>query len=386
MPTAVCPHLEASVVLLSSNIHIVLAKFDSADSILPSLIISGLESQLSQIEQYIFIYLLPIIQKPKTGFFPSHPDETMENFEKSPSIFAVMIPANNAARASFSQVAQKMLEDKDWNPTARQNIQANEESIQVSTDSSVSENDGNNTTPKPSSPASIGCYVFDFANPPRQPGNGWLIGSGKFSGCELSPDILLTERKNHDHVSSRHARLGHNFKSGALVVTTSDSRIVAIDGEDLKHGDGEGSKDDDISKRGQRVIHKKTTSLEFGELKYRLELRTYDLDIHFRQDLKVYKNMNGIMDADYPPILLATPAKSDHVIQEYILKNPVGEGSTCVVYAAHDRRNGDAVAVKKVKRSRSNAKSIDRDCAISAYLGKHVGESSIACRPIADIH
>ena len=298
----------------------------------------------------------------------------MENFEKNPSIFAVMIPANNAAKASFSQVARKMLEGKDWSPTAKRNIRANEDTVQVSTDSSKSESDGGSNISKSSSPVLVGCYVFDFANPPRQPGDGWLIGGGKFSGRDLHPDILLTERRHHDGVSSRHARLGHDFKSGALVVTTSDNRIVAIDGEDLKSG--ESSKDGEDSKRGQRVIHKKTTSLEFGELKYRLELRTNNSDAHFRNHLRVYKQQNGIAVADYPPILLATPAKSDLLNENYILKNPVGDGATSVVYAAYDRRNGNAVAIKKIRRTDTNAKNIEQDIMVADRIGEHVGTST----------
>ena len=365
MPTAVYPHRETSAVPPSSTIYIVLAKFDCADSILlPKSYhfrtrISALSNRTAQ--HYILASHYP---EAKTGSLSFDSHETMENFEKSPSIFAVMVPANNAARASFSQVAQKMLEDKDWNPTARQNIQANADSIQVSHDSSVSESDGGNATPKTSSPVSVGCYTFDFVKPPEEPGNGWLIGGGKFSESDLRPEILLTERRKHDRVSSRHARLSHNFKSGALLISASENSAVLVDGYRLING--------------HRVIHGITTSLEFGELSYTLEIRKYEADEDFRNHLRIYKQQNNIAVADYPQILLATPAESDFINENYVLKNPVGNGATSVVYAAFDRRNGDAVAIKKIRRTNDNAPHIQQDLIIADHIGKHVGTSIVA--------
>ena len=234
----------------------------------------------------------------------------------------------------------------------------------MSTDSSVSESDVGTVTPKTSSPVSVGCYTFDFFEPPGDRGNGWLFGDGKFSGIDLRPEILLTERRKHDCVSSRHARLSHNFKSGALLVSASENSAVLVNGHRLING--------------HRVIHGKTTSLEFGDLSYTLETRNYDADEDFRNHLRIYKQENGIEVADYPPILLATPAESDFINENYVLKNPVGDGATSVVYAAYDRRNGDAVAIKKIRRTDTNAKNIEQDLMIADRIGEHVGTSIAA--------
>lgn len=64
----------------------------------------------------------------------------------------------------------------------------------------------------------------------------------------------------------------------------------------------------------QHVIHGRTTSLEFGALKYSLEVRKYDTDEDYRSHLNFYKKNYGIVDDDYPWNLLATPADSDLVI------------------------------------------------------------------------
>ncbi len=282
----------------------------------------------------------------------------MEHFGKSASIFAILKPANNAPRDAFSQVAQKKLDDKDWNPIARQNIKADKQPTQVSTYSNSSESDGGTGPSRTLRPVLTGYYTVDLAKPPRQPDKGWLIGGGKFSGGEERPEILLTERKKHDGVSSRHARLAHNFASGALVITTSDNNVVWINGYEVADN--------------QRVIHGRTTSLEFGSLKYILEVRGYDADEDYRDHLSSYMRKHGLGDDDYPSILLATPADSDLVTKRYVMKNPVGEVATSVVYAAYDRRNGDAVAIKKMRRTARNASSILRDIEIAFYIGEHV--------------
>lgn len=296
----------------------------------------------------------------------------MDIFHPRISVFAILIPGNKAAADSFSLLAQKKLADKDWNPTARQNMEVNDQPFPVSSYSNASESDGGTSPPVTFRPILRGYYIFDFDLPPRQPDKGWLIGGGKFSGGDESPGILLTERKHYNAVSSRHARLAHNFSSGALVITASDNNVVLVNGHEVV---------DD-----QRVIHGQVTSLEFGQLKYALHVRSYIPDTAFRSQLNLYKFYHAIADDDYPSNLLATPANSDIVTQDYVMKNPVGDGATSVVYAAIDKRNGLAVAIKKIRRTRRNAKAIDRDINIANYIGKHVSASSNVPGNLANAH
>ena len=285
----------------------------------------------------------------------------MENFDRSPSLFAILTPANNAARDAFSQVAQKMREDEGWNPNARQNIDANEQPVQVSTYGDESESDSGTGPSKTLRPVLRGCYTFDLDVPPKSPALGWMIGGGKFGKDNESPEILLTEKKAKAGVSARHAMLAHNFSSGALVISALDSKIIRVDGHDLVDG--------------QCLIHKRTTCLRFGSLVYTLEVRKYITDDHYRDHLRIYKRIHTIPDDDYPLNLRATCADCDIVLEKYILKNPVGRGSTCVVYAGQMQSSGDVVAVKKIMRTEKNAKNIAQDIAISEFIGKHVGKS-----------
>lgn len=292
---------------------------------------------------------------------PATSHTTMENFDKSPSLFAIMTPVDNAARDAFSQVAQKMREDKGWNPHARQNIDANEKPVQVSTYGDESESDNGTEPPKKYRPVLKGCYTFDLKIPPKSPALGWTIGGGRFGKDNESPEILLTEKKLKAGVSARHARLAHNFTSGALVISALDSKNIRVNGHKLVDG--------------QCMIYSRTTSLTFGSLMYSLEVRRYPTDDRYRDDLRIYKETHGIPEDEYPSNIRATTAETDIVTERYVLRNPIGRGATSIVYAAHKRGNGDAVVVKKIMRTAMNAKFIARDIDISKFIGEHVGIS-----------
>ena len=284
----------------------------------------------------------------------------MESFEDSHTVFAILRPANDAAKDAFGQVASKKQGDNNWNPNARRSIKIDKEPATVSTYSDASESDGGTGPERKTRSVLKGAYIFDFANAPRLPNKGWIIGGGKYSEGDDPPDILLTEKKKNDRVSSRHARLNHNFTSGALIITASDNNnnAVTINGHEVVND--------------QCVLHGRTTSLEFGRLKYTLEVRRYETDGDFRYQLKSYKQRHGLGDDDYPSCLLATPSDSDFITEKYIMKNPVGDGATSVVYGAIERKTGMAVAIKKVKRTGRNSDAINRDIRIGQYIGEHV--------------
>ena len=57
----------------------------------------------------------------------------------------------------------------------------------TSTYSDESGSDGGTGPPRTIRPVLKGCYIFNFANAPRLPDKGWIIGGGKYSeGDDLS--------------------------------------------------------------------------------------------------------------------------------------------------------------------------------------------------------
>ena len=285
----------------------------------------------------------------------------MENFDRFPGLFAILTPANKAARDAFSQVAQRMRGDKGWNPNARQNIDADEQPVQLSTYGDGNESDSGTGPSRTLRPILRGCYTLDLDKHPKSPARGWVIGGGRFGKDNESPEILLTEKKGKDGISARHAMLAHNFASGALVLSALDGKVIVVNGRELVDG--------------QCVIHERTTSLVFGCLMYTLEVRKYENDEHYREHLRIYKEAHALPDDEYPSNIRATPADSDLVTKRYILRNAIGRGATSMVYAGHKRSNGDAVVVKKIMRTKMNAHLIARDVDISSYIGEHVGIS-----------
>ena len=304
---------------------------------------------------------LTSLHKLNLSILPATSHDTMENFDRLPGLFAILTPFNKAAIDAFSQVAQRMREDKAWNPNARQNIDANEQPVQLSTYGDENENDSGTGPSRTLRPILKGCYTLDLDKAPKSPARGWMLGGGRFDKDNESPEILLTEKKGKDGISARHAILAHNFASGALVLSALDGKVIVVNGRELVDG--------------QCVIHGRTTSLTFGSLVYTLEVRKYQNDEHLREHLRIYKETHAILDDEYPSNIRATPAESDIVTERYVLRNAIGRGATSVVYAGHKRSNGDAVVVKKIMRTKMNAHLIARDVHISRYIGEHVSIS-----------
>lgn len=147
---------------------------------------------------------------------------------------------------------------------------------------------------------------------PRDPQQGWVLGGGKFVPGDERPELVLTERKTQDCVHSRHARLSHNYSSGALVLHLSDQSLAVVDGKDV--GDSV-------------VIWSIETSISFGTMSYRLQLDDAYNGIH-RNRLKQYKQTYGLGMNSYPITLLSTPAESDYIKKTMSSKTLLAMGAS----------------------------------------------------------
>lgn len=184
-----------------------------------------------------------------------------------------------------------------------------------------------------------------------------MIGGGKFQDCEEYPEILLTERKQSDGVRRQHASLAHNYTSGAFLITALGGPVILDGTESFQHG--------------QRLIYKRRTSIEIGNLRYILELEPIS-NQNYRTLLTSYQNDHALGTTEYPSNLTAMPSEWDRVFEEYVIKNPIGHGVTGLVSAALHRKTGDAVAIKTFRRyaDRDDA-HLEADWKMAETIGWH---------------
>ena len=272
----------------------------------------------------------------------------------NPYVFGRLYPANDLAEKAFNQIAHKIKTGpQQWNPVARRYIKINTIKDIALDYTSDTESEGG-SGPKPVAESIWrGHYCLSFDVPPTNPRLGWVVGGGTFGTAE----IVLTEKKKWSHISSQHAKFAHNYTSGALVLSVSENNLVVVDGKEV-HGE-------------QRTIWSPETRLTFGRLDYKLVLERVDNHNHLER-LTQYKLQHGITDEGFPITLMSTPAETDFIHKDYIIKNPMGWGTSSIVFAGEHRKTGAAVAIKKFKRTEDNWMFIEAEISMAYYLGDHV--------------
>lgn len=272
--------------------------------------------------------------------------------------FARLFPADRPAHLAFDRIASKVKAEAGWNQHARKYMEIYDEKIDIEYVLSESESDGG-SGPKPQK-RSIwwGCYRLDFDLPPRDPHQGWVLGGGKFASDEESPELVLTERKALDCVHNRHARLSHNYSSGALLLQLGDNSLAMVDGKEV---------------RDSIVIWSVDTLITFGTMSYKLQLDRADNDIH-RLRLRLYQQAHNMRMQNYPVNLLSTPADSDYILKNYVVKNPVayGNSSTTSTFAAVHLKTSAVVAIKRIIINQYTAGDTLRETEMATVLGRHV--------------
>lgn len=188
------------------------------------------------------------------------------------------------------------------------------------------------------------------------PASDGFFGGGKYAlpGDE-SPELVLTERKSHDNVLGRHARLFHNHSSGALMLHLAKQSFAVVDGKKVSDS---------------TIIWSDLTHITFGAPSYQLQLDGANDSAH-RGRLTRYQKIHGLTVNDYPVNLLSTPAKSDYIHKDYVIKTAIGHGSSSTVFAGEHIKSGNAVAIKRITCTRQIAGPIEREIQMTAFLGRH---------------
>ncbi len=272
------------------------------------------------------------------------------------SDFAVLVPANRLAKQAFDQIARKMEEDPNWNRVARRYIVVNSQKEHSATNNN---NGDQSTRSKHKAVKSLwtGHYRLNFSIRPRSPGTGWCVGGGVFKNEYESPEILLTERKGYYDVSTNHALIANNFTTGSLMIYVTPNSSVVVDSEE------------DVD---QCVIWAAKTRITFGDLVYTLLRDTRTSRDEQSQRLKFYQSFYHPREESLPTVLSAMPSTTDYVYKDYVIRDIVGVGGNALVFGGEHKRTGNAVAVKKIRRTIKNHVVVSREIMIGKTLGSHV--------------
>lgn len=272
--------------------------------------------------------------------------------------FARLFPADRPANLAFDRIATKVKTKEGWNRHARKYMEIYDKKIEIEYALSESESENGSGPKRQKRSIWRGCYQLDFDLPPRDPDQGWVLGGGKFGSDEESPDLVLTERKALDCVHDHHARLSHSYSSGALLLQLEDNSSAIVDGKEV---------------RNSIVMWSMDTLITFGTLSYKLILDRADNNIH-RHRLGLYQQTHNLGMQIYPVNLLSTPADSDYILKNYVVKNPVtyGNSLTTSTFAAVHLKTSAVVAIKRIIVNRNTAGDTLRETEMATFLDRHV--------------
>lgn len=277
------------------------------------------------------------------------------------SPFARLIPANDAARKGFHDVARSFLEDETpaWSRDARKYIVINTGRDDRQGMAFRSKSIDDKGSIMLDSEAWTGHYLLDFGVPPADPHKGWIIADGDYQNNINSPDILLGGGVGFHGTNSPLARLVHDYHSGALTIVAPDDNAILLNGIEELRG-------------CKRLLHQSVTSIDIGARRYKLELEPVR-DSDYRRLLNKYR-IDNTKETDQPPSsLMLVPSPTDQLLNQYIVKNPIGVGSTCMVHAGYDIHTGRTVAIKKFRRFDSTTFVRERErIEMVNAIGRHV--------------
>lgn len=274
------------------------------------------------------------------------------------SVFAHLVPGNPAAKIAFSLVIDRIIQDSDWIPYARQYIFYEPSRGDTSSSSQQSENESSEAELN-SKTRWTGGYALDFKQLPSNPHRGWRLGSGRLRTGHEDVEFLLTTRSRHDGVNSQHCRLNFNFDSYLLLITAEINRQVLLFGYGTN-----------VLRGTSMAVPSRSSSIELGNLRYELKYTDIPQEV-YRSYINEIKEVFGTGSAEPPLYVDPTPADADYHISGYIIKEPLALGGSCVVCYGFDSTTGALVAVKRVTKHRGNMESLDNEVAILKKLREH---------------
>ncbi|KAK2811745.1 hypothetical protein FQN50_001783 [Emmonsiellopsis sp. PD_5] len=279
-----------------------------------------------------------------------------------PLVFARLTPHNAAAYKAFRTVVDAMKRDPALLAHHRHFLHYDEPgrplssllalhhsaSLEVSggsdVASSVSSSDQHTEEPPDDNLVYNGHYLFSLNVLPVQPTLGWMIGTGRRRGSNMTGavDILLNCQPPFGRVHSRHAALSFHKNSGILQLESCHKDAsVSLDMNPFTRLDG------------SRGLTRLTSLIEFGDLLYRFSYSDWPPaeEIRFQKQKDAYF-LEHLRTPAPIQSTSATPSVNGIIIGNWNLHRTVGGGAFGIVNAA-SRLGGklQVVAFKAMVRS-----------------------------------
>lgn len=288
--------------------------------------------------------------------------------------FARLVPVNHNAVLAFHSIAERARLEPDWQPHIRRFLFIEDTPRAVSPEWDGASDTNSDATGGFQTQVLTGYYRLSLDLITNHPRLGWVIGSGRRDLPNGGVDLMLTLQRNKDHVHGRHARLMH-AQNGALMLAAGKGKAVIVNGIERLEG-------------SQRVMGSVRTALAFGNLSYSLEFTGLN-ETNYRNKLgELFTKLHP--DGDVPPMSLElTPLEHHHELHGFLIHSPFASGASGVVSAGFEKSTGQAVAIKRVKRTPATVARIQLEIQIYRKIGDHVSkfvllQLSLPCDPRRD--
>lgn len=271
--------------------------------------------------------------------------------------FARLVPVNHDAILAFHSIAERARLEPDWNPHIRKFLFIEETPRAISPEWDGTSDTASEAMSGYQGQVLTGYYRISLDLLTNHPRLGWVMGSGRKDLPNGGVDFLLTLQKNKDHVHGRHLRVVH-AQNGALMLVVGKGKAVHVNGIERLEG-------------SQRVMGSVRTALAIGNLSYNLEFTGLN-ESNYRERLgELFTKLHP--DGDIPPLSLElTPLEHHHELHGFLIHSPFASGASGVVSAGFEKSTGQAVAIKRVKRTPATVARIQLEIRIYRKIGDHV--------------
>lgn len=262
--------------------------------------------------------------------------------------FAKLTPSNRLAHEAFNElIEQSLCSPQDYHYAAKflhfQKLEDGDDDIF----SLISDTEGSTVTEERRRQWR-GHYRLSLKLLPLHPPLGWVLGSQMAAPMTHGADFLLTAAtKGSRHgVGRSHARISFHRETGCLLIHAG-RRSVSL------HS----------SFGTVRLVHDfraltEASGITVGDLQYQFEFTGLNERI-FRDELEhMMKDALGVLNFEIPLSLNTSGTDSDIQMKDYTVKKVFSSGATSMVANALVKATGEAVAIKKLKRTRNNRDAI----------------------------